>query len=86
MTKRYFKHEAESDLGEGMAYLEISDGWPTRQVEVYGERWRWGDAAHDEWLADQPFEALELTEEHAIPNEEFERVWQEATRRPPSAR
>lgn len=79
--KRYFKREAESDLGAGMAYLEITDNWPSRQVEVYGDAWRWADEAHNEWLADQPFEVLELSHEHAIPVEEFERVWQEAQRR-----
>lgn len=82
--KQYFQHAAESDLGEGMAYLEISDGWPSRQVEVYGEVWRWGDDAHREWLADQPFSELELEAEHAMSAEAFERLWQEALRRCPA--
>ena len=84
--KRYYKHEAESDLGEGTAYMEITDGWPSRQVEVYGDEWRWGDDDHDEHLADQPFDVLELSDEHSISEEEFEQVWREAQKRwrPPS--
>ena len=34
--QRYFKHEAESDLGSGIAYLEFDGELPTRQVENYG--------------------------------------------------
>jgi hypothetical protein len=84
--KRYFRHEAESDLGAGIAYIEITDGWPSRQVEVYGDTWRWGDEAHNERLADQPFEVLELGDQHAITATEFERAWEEALRRcPPSS-
>lgn len=83
--KRYYKHDAESDLGEGLAYMEITDGWPSRQVEVYGERWRWADEAHNEWLADQPLEVLGLGEEHEIQADEFEHVWQEALKRCPPA-
>lgn len=81
--KRYVKREAESDLGAGMAYMELTDDWPSRQVEVCGDAWRWADEAHNEWLADQPFHVLELSDEHAISVEEFERVWQEAQRRCP---
>lgn len=84
--KRYFKREAESELGEGIVWLESTDGWPSRQVEIYGDAWRWGDEAHDEWLADQPLDVLELGAEHEIDPAEFERVWQEALRRcPPSS-
>jgi hypothetical protein len=84
--KRYFKHSAESDLGEGVAYMEITDEWPSRQVEVYGDKWRWGDDAHNKHLADQPFAVLELGEDHAISQEEFEQVWREALKRcPPSS-
>lgn len=85
--KRYFKHEAESELGAGTAYMEIADSWPSRQVEVYGEMWRWGDEAHSQYLADQPLDVLGLGDEHSISAEEFEQVWQEALRRcPPSSR
>ncbi|MBN8469540.1 hypothetical protein JYJ95_23810 [Corallococcus exiguus] len=83
--KQYFQHAAESDLGEGMAYLEIIDGWPSRQVEVYGEVWRWGDAEHPEWLADQPFSELALDDEDAMSSEAFEHLWREALRRGPAA-
>jgi hypothetical protein len=76
--KRYFKHDAESELGEGTAYLEITDDWPSRQVEVYGQDWFWGDETRRDFLADQPFGALELGEEHEISAEEFEMVWMEA--------
>lgn len=61
--------------------MEITAGWPSRQVEVYGDAWRWADEAHNEWLADQPFDVLELGDEQAISVEEFERAWQEAQRR-----
>ena len=81
---RFFKHEAESWEGwEGMAYLEISDGWPVRQVEVYGEVWTAGDEEHNEFLADQPFEVLGLEKEHEIRREEFEAIWNEAMKRCP---
>jgi hypothetical protein len=73
--KRYFKHDAESDAGEGIAYLELTDNWPSRQVEIYGEVVRCGDEAHPEHLADQPFDELGLSDEHEISAEEFERVW-----------
>lgn len=76
--KRYFKHEADSDLGVGTAYMEISDGWPSRQVEVYGQSWRWGDELHLDHLADQPFHVLELGDEHEISSDEFEQVWRKA--------
>ena len=79
----YFKHDAESEFGAGIAYIEITDGWPSRQVESYGETWRWGDDTHNEWLADQPLEVLGLDDAHAISAEEFERFWQEAQRRCP---
>jgi hypothetical protein len=79
--KRYFKREAESELGIGTGYIEISDGWPSRQVEVYGEIWRWGDEAHPEHLADQPLDALELGDDHVISSDEFEHAWAEALRR-----
>ena len=81
--KRYFQHEAESDLGEGMAYLEFNGEWACRQVEVYGNQWRCADEAHDEWLADQPLEVVGLGAEHEISAEEFERIWREAMRRSP---
>jgi hypothetical protein len=84
--KRYYRHDADSDFGVGTAYLEIEGEWPTRQVEVYGQTWLWGDAAHPEHLADQPLETLDLTDEDEIGSKEFDRVWAEALRRcPPSS-
>lgn len=82
--RQYFQRDAESELGAGTAYIEVNDGWPSRQVEVYGETWRWGDETHPEHLADQPFEVLGLGDEHAISAEEFERTWQEALKRCPT--
>lgn len=81
--KRFYKHDAESDLGAGTAYLEIIEGWPTRQVEVYRGGCRWADKEHNKWLADQPFEVLELDASHEIDAEEFEAVWREVRRCPP---
>ncbi|MFT3914783.1 MAG: hypothetical protein QM704_11875 [Anaeromyxobacteraceae bacterium] len=84
--KRYFRRDAESDLGEGTVYLEVTDGLPSRQAEVYGGEWRWGDAGHPAHLADQPLEALGLESEHAITAEEFELAWRQALTgwRPPA--
>ena len=81
--KRYFQHEAESDLGEGMAYLEFDGERASRQVEVYGDRWLRADEAHNEWLADQPLEVVGLSAEHEISSQEFERIWQEAMKQCP---
>lgn len=81
--RRHYKHTAESDEGIGTAYIEIMNGWPTRQVEIYGEVWRWGDEEHPEYLADQPFTELDLDEDHSIGVDEFEQVWREALVRCP---
>jgi len=37
--KRYFKKEAESALGRGIAYVEFDDERVSRQVEIYSDRW-----------------------------------------------
>lgn len=80
--KRYFKKEAESDLGRGMAYVEFDDGWPSRQVEIYGDRWFNSTIAyHPEigpGLGDQPLSELELAPTDEITPQEFESVWQES--------
>ena len=81
--RRHIKHEAESDLGPGVVYIEFTDDEPTRQVEVYGDVWLWGDSKHLEYLADRCYGELGLSEEHDIPQAEFERVWEEALRRCP---
>ena len=83
MTKRYFKRLAESDLGEGVVYLEVQDGWPSRQVEIYGEQWRGADRERSEWFADQPFSELGLEQHDEIAASEFETVWSEALNRCP---
>jgi hypothetical protein len=80
--KRFFEREAESELGVGRIYLEFDDGWPSRQVEVYGNTWRWGDRNHPQFLADQPLDVLELQAEHAISAADFEAAWRRATRGP----
>ncbi len=72
--KRYFRHQAESDLGEGIAYIEFSDGWPVRQVEIYGEHWRCADEHDNEWLADRPLDQVGLEPEDKIIQTEFETV------------
>jgi hypothetical protein len=81
--KTFFKRSAESDLGAGMVYLEVKDGWPSRQVEVYGDQWRAANEKHNEWLADQPLEELGLEEDDQIDEAEFEAVWSEALKRCP---
>ena len=81
--KRHFKHWSDSDLGEGVCYVEFTGDWPSRQVEIAGDTWRWGDNEHSEWLADQPFSVCGLDDVYKIPEDEFERIWQEAMRRSP---
>src|SRR5258708_38057921 len=39
ITKRYFKHWAESNLVSGIAYIEFDGELPTRQIQKYGDRW-----------------------------------------------
>ncbi len=75
--KRYYKHAAESDIGEGIAYIEITGEWVSRQVEIYGERYRWADENNSEWLADQPLGELGFDFEDEITSEEFEKIWKE---------
>lgn len=84
--KRWFKRDAESEYGAGIAYLESSDGWPSRQVEIYGGVWLWGDSDHPRHLGDQPIEVFDFKAEHEISADEFEQVWREAQKRcPPSS-
>jgi hypothetical protein len=76
--KRYFKHEAESDLGTGVAYLEFDGEWAVRQIERYNNRWFCSKKEyHPEigpTLADQPLSELELKPKDEIASEEFEAV------------
>lgn len=76
---KFYKHYAESDLGEGIAYLEIVQGWAVRQVEVYGTTYIFGDEIHPDHLADQPFSELGLGQQDEITKEEFEKIWMKAT-------
>lgn len=77
---KHYKREAESDLGIGMCWFEIEDGWIVRQVEAYGEVWRWGDDDHPQWLSDQPESELGLddTDVLVIGAVEFEAAWGKA--------
>ncbi|XCN73276.1 MAG: hypothetical protein Q3M24_00505 [Candidatus Electrothrix aestuarii] len=79
--KKYFKRFAESDIGEGFAYVEVIDSWVSRQVEIYGDQYRWADKNNTEWLADQPLSELGLKPEDEILKEEFESVWMEAKKK-----
>ncbi|MGR6922411.1 hypothetical protein ACU635_49865 [[Actinomadura] parvosata] len=74
--KRYFRHEAESDLGEGIAYLEFDGQWVSRQLEIYEDGVFRGTASDSpDMMTDQPLEELGLTEEHEISAEEFNEAW-----------
>ncbi len=80
--KRYFKHDAETILGSGIAYFEFDGELPTRQVEKYGDRWfssikrfhpGLGPGLVDRALSEMGFEP-----QHEISREEFEEAWNEA--------
>lgn len=77
--KRYFKREAESSLGIGVAYLEFDEQWATRQVENYGEKWFRSDrefhAGLGPALCDQPLSELGLSVLDEISQDEFEQAW-----------
>lgn len=84
VTRKYLRHSLDSDFGSGFSYVELVDGRPTRQVEVYGSTWYWSDAAQLHDLADRPLEEAGLRSPRTIDADEFERVWREAReRRPP---
>lgn len=79
---KYYRHWAESDLGEGLAYLEVDGATVVRQVERYGDRWRWGDLHRTSepsfMICDQPVDVLDLAEADEIDAQEFERMWRRA--------
>jgi hypothetical protein len=81
VSARHFKYDAESELGTGVVYIEISDDWASRQVEVYGDTWRWADEANPTGLPDQSIVDLELDETSAIPAADFDRAWEQALAR-----
>lgn len=82
MTTQHFKHFAESDFGEGIAFMEAVGDEIVRQVEIYGSTLAWCDrnGQSDErfMLADQPLSALGLGPEHEISAAEFEAAWSQA--------
>ena len=81
MTARHFKHDAESELGNGVVYLEITDDWASRQVEVYGETWHWADEVNPTALTEQSIDDLDPDATHAITAADFDDVWAQALER-----
>jgi hypothetical protein len=84
--KLYFKHEAESELGLGVVYLEFNGNWASRQVEIYEDKWFLSNRDyHPETgglsLCDQPLSEIGLGIEHEISQSEFEIVWNEALKK-----
>ncbi|UNP29290.1 hypothetical protein [Lysobacter gummosus] len=83
MNIKYYKHWADSDLGEGTAYMEVADDLVVRQVEIYGPTIVWSDRvgqSDDRFvIADQPVSSLDLGPEHEIEPSEFAEVWRKAT-------
>lgn len=81
-SKLYYKHAAESDLGEGEVFLEAIDGIFTRQVEIYGDKIVWCDQqgqSDDRFmLADQPLNPGDFEDEDLMSSADFEDLWREA--------
>lgn len=79
---KYYKHWAESDLGQGNVYMEAIGDEIVRQVEIYGGRIVWSDknGQSDEnfMLADQPLSWLDLDSDDGITASEFEAAWKRA--------
>jgi hypothetical protein len=82
MLRKYFKHWAESELGEGICFMEAVGEEITRQVEIYGSTLIWCDRSGQSddrfMLADKPLSWLEFEPEHEITSTEFEDVWTKA--------
>jgi hypothetical protein len=81
MSKRYFRGPHEPGSSD-LEYVEFTDGWPTRQVDIVDGRYY---TSLDEpvlgvagGLADQSLCDLALPDDWEIPAEEFEAVWQRA--------
>jgi hypothetical protein len=82
----YFKIEIETwHYRDGTAYIEFTDGMPTRQVTQVGERWLSSRRDHDEdvgpLLTDQPLQPGEFDERDRITEAEFEVLWRRAISR-----
>lgn len=79
---KYFKHRAESALGQGNVLMEARGEKITRQVEIYGPTLAWSDASgqSDErfTLADQPLSFFDFDEDDEISAREFESAWKKA--------
>lgn len=80
--KKYFKHQAESDLGKGNVLMEARGEKILRQVEIYGLRAVWSDAtgqSDDRFLlADQPLSFFDFDSDDEISAREFETAWKKA--------
>lgn len=80
--KQYFKHWAESDLGQGNVYIEAVGEVIVRQVEVYRSVTTWADKTgqrDDRFvLADQPLSWFDLDSDDSITASEFEAAWKKA--------
>lgn len=81
MGKSYFKGPHEPGSSD-LEYIEFTDGWPTRQVDIVDGRYY---TSLDEpvpgvggGLADQSLYSLALPDEWEISAQEFEEIWQQA--------
>lgn len=80
---RYFRRDAESELGEGVAYMAVDDeGVVVAQVEIYGAQrfWSTQDAEVDPRFAicDQGLSELGLGPEYEVTKAQFEEAWRAA--------
>lgn len=79
---KYYRHSAESVLGEGVVFMEVIDDEVVRQVEIYGEKLVWCDKSGQSddrfMLADQPASIIGLKSEDEISAKEFSDIWSRA--------
>ena len=84
MARICYKGPGEPGSDE-LVYVEFTDGWPTRQMEIVDGKYysSLDDPVRDGYgwiigggLGDQPLSALDLPDEWEISAEEFEKVWQ----------
>ena len=84
MNKRYFKGEFEPESAD-LEYIEFTDGWPSRQIDILGGEWSTSldapGSGKGGGLADQPLWKLGLPDEWEINAGEFEEAWAEALKR-----